>query len=154
MYRHNIYEIYKLILISANIVMVEINNRTKFKIDLNLIKKVAKKFLRIYKKVGYEVSIAFVGDKTIRSLNKAYRGEDKTTDVLAFPGEDEFLGEIVINYAQIKKQAKLYSSGAKEELIFILTHGLLHLLGHSDKSASGKKKMERLGKKFVENLKL
>jgi probable rRNA maturation factor len=134
--------------------MVEINNKTKFKIDLNLIKKTAERFLKVYQKEGSEVSIAFVGDKTIRRLNKTYRNKDKITDVLAFPGEDDFFGEIIINYAQIKRQAKLYSSGAKEELIFILTHGLLHLLGYSDKNAEGKKKMERLGKKFVENLKL
>ena len=68
--------------------MVEINNKTRSRIDLNLIKRVVERFLKYYKKRNHEVSIAFVGDKTIRKLNKEYRGIDRVTDVLSFVSKE------------------------------------------------------------------
>ena len=90
-----------------------------------------------------------VGDKTIRKLNKIYRHKDKTTDILSFDGEDDFLGEIIINYAQIKRQAKKFNNTVKKELMFILAHGLLHLIGYDDKDEKGRLKMEKLGNEFI-----
>ncbi len=133
--------------------MVEINNRTKSHINLSLVKKVVENFLRAYKKIGYEVSVVFVGDSVIRRLNKTYRSRDRTTDVLAFRGEGKFLGEIIIDYAQIKRQAPKFSGNTQKELIFILVHGLLHLIGFGDKTEKGKREMEKLGKQFINNLK-
>ena len=86
--------------------MVEAINRAKAKIDLKLVENVAEKFLQAYKIKKKEVSIAFVGDSTIKKLNREYRHQDKITDVLSFTGEGDFLGEIIIDYAQIKRQAK------------------------------------------------
>ena len=131
--------------------MIEINNKTKSRIDLNLVKKAADRFLRVYKKNKYEVSIAFVGDRVIRKLNRNYRETDKVTDILSFPGEGDFLGEIIIDYAQIKRQAKKYGKTIKQELVFILVHGLLHLSGYNDKTEKGRREMERLGEKFILN---
>ena len=129
--------------------MIEINNKTKSKINIKLTKRVAQKFLKYYNKESSELSIAFVGDKTIRKLNKTYRGIDKITDVLAFSGEDEFLGEVIINYAQVKRQAKKFGNNIQQELIFILVHGLLHLLGYDDKAEKGRLEMERMGEEFI-----
>ena len=153
--------------------IVEVNNKTKSKIDLALIKKTAKKFLLAYKKKKEEVSIAFVGDRAIRRLNKIYRKIDKVTDVLTFPadggtsgaddladdgtgetsaGEDNFLGEIVIDYEQIKRQAKQSGRSAKKELIFILVHGLLHLVGYNDETEKERLEMIKKGEEFIGNL--
>ena len=128
--------------------MIEINNKTRSKIDLILVEKIAEEFLKFYKIKSKEVSIAFVGDTVIRRLNKKYRGYDRITDVLSFKGEEE-LGEIIIDYSQIKRQAKKFSGTVKEELVFILVHGLLHLIGYRDDTENGKRKMEGLGKKFI-----
>ena len=134
---------------------VEINNRTKGRINLLLIKKVAEKFLRVYKKTDYGVSIALVGDKRIRELNKNYRGVDRVTDVLSFAGEEKFLGEIIIDYNQVKREAREFrgkgAKAVKEELVFVLVHGLLHLLGYNDETERGRKQMEKLGEKFLKN---
>jgi len=168
--------------------MVEINNKTRSKINLVLVKKVVKSFLKYYNKKiklaitpsarnrranvnnvnNVEVSIAFVGDKVIRNLNKTYRKIDKATDVLAFPevtvdassGDDNsalgngtgYLGEIIINFAQVKRQARKFNHSVNDELIFILIHGLLHLLGYDDKTEKGRKEMEKLGKRFIKKL--
>ncbi len=132
-----------------NIVMVEINNKTKSKINLALTKKVAEKFLKLNKMENRDISIAFIGDAAMRKLNKTYRGKDKPTDILAFPGDDDCFGEIIIDYAQIKRQAKAYKNSARQELIFILVHGLLHLLGYEDETEEGRKKMDELGRSFI-----
>lgn len=131
--------------------MIEINNKTKSRIDLKLVKKISDKFLKTHKKRNCEVSIAFVGDSVIRKLNRNYRKIDKATDVLSFPGEGDFLGEIIIDYAQIKRQARKFGSSVNDELVFILVHGLLHLIGYDDKTERGAKEMERLGEKFILN---
>lgn len=132
--------------------MIEINNKTRSRIDVEFVKKVSEKFLKKYKIKNKEVSIVFVGDSAIRKINKQYRGKDKATDVLSFEGEDEFLGEILIDYAQIKRQAKKFKNKTKDELVFILVHGLLHLLGYDDETEKGRLKMEKLGNNFIKSL--
>ena len=129
--------------------MVEAINRAKAKIDLKLVENVAEKFLQAYKIKKKEVSIAFVGDSTIKKLNREYRHQDKITDVLSFTGEGDFLGEIIIDYAQIKRQAKEFGKKINEELVFILVHGLLHLIGYNDKTENGRLEMVKLGDKFI-----
>ena len=131
---------------------IGINNKTRSKIDLALIKKVAERFLKVYKKENYEVSIAFVGGRKMRELNKTYRKKDKVTDVLAFSGDGQDLGEIIINYAQIKRQARKFGNSARQELVFILVHGLLHLSGYDDSDEKGKKEMEGLSRTFIGRL--
>jgi len=131
---------------------VEINNKTKQKIDLALVKKVGEIFLKRYKKTSKAVSVAFVEGERMRQLNKNYRGIDKTTDVLSFIGEGDDLGEIIIDFSQIKRQAKKYNNSVRQELIFILIHGLLHLLGYDDETEIGRAEMEKIGNKFFDTL--
>ncbi|MBU1684426.1 rRNA maturation RNase YbeY [Patescibacteria group bacterium] len=138
---------------------IEINNKTRNTINTSLIKKVVKNFLAKYKKNNHTVSIAFVGDKTMRTLNKQYREIDKITDVMAFPGnvlikdfikpEKKNLGEVIINYAQIKRQSRKFNNSIDQELIFILVHGLLHLLNYNDTTEKGRKEMEKLGEAII-----
>jgi probable rRNA maturation factor len=132
--------------------LIEINNTTKSKIDLALMKKATETFLKTYRQEKKEVSIAVVGNNVIKKFNKTYRHKDKTTDVLSFSGEDDYLGEIIINYAQIKLQAKTKGWAIKKELIFILIHGLLHLIGYDDKTIRGSREMERRGKDVMQLL--
>ena len=132
--------------------MVEAINRTKAKIDLKLVENVAEKFLQVYKIKNREVSIAFVSDSEIKKINKQYRHLDKATDVLSFAGEDNFLGEIIIDFAQIKRQAKEFDKKVKDELIIILVHGLLHLAGYDDKTEKERLEMIGLGEKFIKKV--
>lgn len=158
--------------------LVEINNKTRSKIDLVLVKRALVNFIKWYhqqprdltgnknklkrgkKKSVTEVSIAFVGDRTIKQLNKRYRGIDRVTDILAFVNDynsidltaAQFLGEVIIDYQQIKRQAKKYGHSVKQELLFILIHGLLHLLGYDDKTEEEKERMKNLGEKALQEI--
>jgi probable rRNA maturation factor len=135
---------------------VDLVDKTRTKNDLLFLKKIVLKFLK-YFKIKKEVSIVLIGDKKIRFLNKKYRKKDKITDVLSFREEDsgffkekDFLGEIFIDCQQIKRQAKKNKNTYKKELIFIMVHGLLHLIGYNDETEKEVKKMIDLGQKFID----
>jgi len=130
---------------------IEINNKADYKINLKLIKKVVAVFSRVYKIKNKEFSLAFVSDAEIKKLNLTYRGLNQATDVLSFPGEGDYFGEIIIDCNQTKRQAGKFKNSAEKELIFILTHGLLHLIGHDDKTDRQRKKMIKIGEKFIKN---
>jgi probable rRNA maturation factor len=134
--------------------MIEINNRTKAKLNKRKIEEAVSIFLKKNKKGKKDVSIAIIGDKKMKEFNKKYRGIDKITDILSFKGEENFLGELIINYAQIKRQAKKFSNTPDQEFIFILIHGLLHLIGFDDKTEKDREFMIKKGEDFIkENIK-
>jgi probable rRNA maturation factor len=134
--------------------MIEIINKTRQKINIKAAEKAAKLFLFEHKLEDKELSVAFIGDKKMKALNRDYRGKDQPTDILSFAGDDGSLGEIIIDYQQIKRQAKEYSSSIDQELIFILVHGLLHLLGYDDESEEDRNKMINRGARFIKKYKL
>lgn len=89
-----------------------------------------------------EVSVTFTDDEHIRSLNRDYRGIDKSTDVLSFPlGENgeydinldtgaKLLGDIVISMDHARAQAEEYGHSLEREIGFLTVHSMLHLLGY------------------------
>lgn len=92
-------------------------------------------------------------DREMRTLNREYRKKDKTTDVLSFPAEDGDervkrsgpLGDLVISVPQAKRQAKEYQHSLDQELIRLIVHGFLHLLGYDhEASAARRRRMEGL----------
>ena len=75
--------------------------------------------------------IVFVDQTTIRRLNKQYRNKNKTTDILSFDLEEPgVLGELAVCMSVIQKQASQYQVPVREELLFLVLHGVLHLLGY------------------------
>jgi rRNA maturation RNase YbeY len=134
--------------------MVEINNQTKNKVDLRLIERISEEFLKSRRKAGHELSIAIIGDAAMRKINRERRRIDKPTDVLSFRGEGKFFGEIILDYSQVKRQARELKKSAGDELVFILVHGLLHLAGYDDRTEKERLKMIRLGEKFIRKLKV
>lgn len=134
--------------------MIVVRNLTRQKIDIDQWQRVSQLFLEQQGRAG-EVSLVLVGDQRIRCLNNLYRHKDKITDVLSFnsdePGQ---LGEIIIDYQQIVRQAKRFGNSTWRELIFITTHGILHLLGHDDVDEAGWQVMERISQAFVDQQKI
>ena len=127
--------------------MIEINNLTSYAIDKKFLRKISEKIFkkehiksRLEKK---DLSVALVGQKRIKELNKRYRKKDRPTDVLAFK-DNENLGEIIICLAEVRKNAKKFSSSFKKELARVLIHGVLHLLGYDhEKGGKEEKKMRK-----------
>lgn len=106
-----------------------------------------------------EVSVSFVGDEEIRELNRDYRGVDKSTDVLSFPMDDEFiidnriLGDVIINTRRVMEQAEELGHSHERELSYLTVHSILHLLGYDHMEDEDKKEMrerEKLSMKELE----
>jgi len=106
--------------------MIEINNLSSCRIDEKFLKRVASLVLARGKKEK-KISLALVGQKKIKELNRKYRKKNRATDVLSFDYSDS--GEVVLCPDIIRKNAKEYGLLFKKELARILIHGLLHLLG-------------------------
>jgi probable rRNA maturation factor len=80
-----------------------------------------------------EVDVLLAGDRTLRRLNREFRGKDKATDVLSFPAPEEFAGEhagdLAISLDTARKQAVEHGHALRDEVRVLLLHGLLHLSG-------------------------
>lgn len=100
------------------------------------------------------VSVAFVSEREIRRLNKTYRGKDQVTDVLSFSLDRAVdpSGEILICYEQAVRQAKEMGHSTRDEVVFLLVHGLLHIFGFDHERPVDAKKMFPLQEKILEKL--
>lgn len=107
-----------------------------------------------------EVGVVFVADKEMISLNTAYRGKRKTTDVLSFGNDGAWkgeggaglLGDIVISMPQIRRQAAGAGKPVRDELAMMLVHGVLHLMGYDHETLKEEKKMFPLQKRILKKL--
>lgn len=84
------------------------------------------------------VTVALVDDRSVRRLNRAYRGIDRATDVLSFEGGSrQALGDIVIATGVARRQAREIGHSYRDELRTLALHGLLHLLGYDHETDCG-----------------
>lgn len=98
---------------------------------------------------GAALAVLITDDATVRRLNRRYRAEDKTTDVLSFPADDEatlpgapvYLGDIAISLPQAQRQADKGGHSVSAELQLLTVHGILHLLGYDHAAATDKARM-------------
>ncbi len=80
-----------------------------------------------------EVEVLLAGDKTLRRLNRTFRGKNKATDVLSFPAAEWFAGghagDLAISLETAARQAAEHGHTLRDEVRVLLLHGLLHLSG-------------------------
>jgi probable rRNA maturation factor len=100
-----------------------------------------------------ELSLVLAGDRRLRSLNRAWRGIDKPTNVLAFPADDAVsdgagggpprqLGDVILAYETVIQEAQAQGKPAAAHLSHLVVHGVLHLLGFDHQSAAEAVDME------------
>lgn len=96
------------------------------------------------------MSLLFTGNDEIQVINREYRDKDQPTDVISFAyhetedfdiGPYDTLGDIVISLERVVEQAKEYNHSDKRELFYVLTHGILHLLGYDHIEEEDKREM-------------
>jgi probable rRNA maturation factor len=135
------------------------NAQRKYKVDSRKIKRYIGKVQESLGGQETELSILFVNDDRIRKLNSQYRNIDKPTDVLSFPQDDDpsdetgvhLLGDVVVSMETAKRQAKQHHLTFEEEVVLLILHGTLHLLGYDhEKSPREEKKMRRETQKLFE----
>ena len=117
------------------------------------------------------ISIQSASEDEIKSINKEYRNIDKVTDVLSFPifSRDEIidiinehdelkkvkaieLGDIIICINRVKEQSIEYKTGILREMLYMITHGVCHLLGYDHEKEEEKIEMRRLEETILEQI--
>lgn len=101
-----------------------------------------------YEKNDYYLSFLITTDEIIREINREYRNKDASTDVISFAYNEteniaplNILGDIVISFEKVAEQAKEYGHSVEREFYYVLSHGLLHLLGYDHIEENEKKIM-------------
>jgi probable rRNA maturation factor len=156
---------------------IVISNRQRGrKIDLRLLKKITDATLAELEVESVELGIVLVAAKEMASLNEEFLGHEGATDVITFDycepgfaleGRDGALrrprrvqrrndavihGEIFVCVAEAERQAKIFGTDWRSEVVRYVVHGILHLMGYDDLQPLARKKMKREEGRLVREL--
>jgi probable rRNA maturation factor len=121
-------------------------------IDGRALRVAAQKLLAALGKSESSLSLSIVDDAAMRELNRTHRGQDRPTDVLSFPLDDDLLGDVVISVDTARRQAADYDAPLQREAERLLIHGILHLLGHDHERSAERKRMEREERRLAQSI--
>ncbi|MBS9784481.1 MAG: rRNA maturation RNase YbeY [Oceanivirga sp.] len=104
----------------------------------------------------FYVSFLITNNEVIHKINRDYRNMDKPTDVISFAynetendGPVEVVGDIIISIDKVKEQAKEFGHSDEREFYYLLTHGMLHILGHDHMEEDEKLVMREKEEKYL-----
>jgi probable rRNA maturation factor len=99
-----------------------------------------------------ELAVVLADDDFVQQLNATYRGKNKPTNVLSFEGEDDALGDIVLAFETIEKEAKNQKKLFRDHAAHLVVHGVLHLFGHDHMKQNEADVMEAMEIKILKKL--
>lgn len=153
--------------------MIEVNynNIDCLPNEEKLIKDVVEKVLFEEKVLSdVDVYITLTNNQEIHKINKEYRDVDRPTDVLSFPmyerdeiyklkeetndNVEKILGDIIVSIEKVKEQALEYGHSFERELAYLVTHGMLHLLGYDHMIEEEQKIMRKREEEILGILKI
>ena len=91
-----------------------------------------------------ELSLVLTNDAKIQTLNRDFRNKDNPTNVLSFPNDPPLLGDIVLAYETIEREAHEQDKSLEHHIQHMLVHGLLHLYGYDHMDDAEAEEMESL----------
>ena len=98
-----------------------------------------------------ELNYVLMSDKDLLAYNRDFLQHDEFTDVITFDGQTGtgVSGDVLMSLDRIKDNAATFGVSTQQELRRVMVHGLLHLLGHSDKSVAKRKAMSAMEDKYL-----
>ena len=151
--------------------MIEVNYNAISELpnEEKLIKEVVSRVLEEEKVLPeVDVYITLTNNEEIHKINKEYRDVDRPTDVLSFPmyerdeiaglkndTDDEIekiLGDIIVSIEKVREQAEEYGHSFERELAYLVTHGMLHLLGYDHMIEEEKAVMRKREEEILETV--
>ena len=143
---------------------IEINNETEFEIDHGRVLRLAEYALdQLHIHPAAELAIQFVGEEPMSLLHEQWMDEPGPTDVLSFPMdelrpgtvEDQtpagLLGDIVVCPSYAEAQAEKAGHPLINEILLLITHGILHLLGYDHAEPDEEREMFGLQKEILDS---
>jgi probable rRNA maturation factor len=141
--------------------VVVIQNSINFKLDDEAkFCDILQEVLEDFNKANSELLIRFVDKIEIQQLNKNYRHQNKTTNVLSFPSDlpieidEAILGDVVICIDIVIEQAKTQNKSFNNHLLHMAIHGTLHLLGFNHIEDNEAVEMENLEIKILQKMQI
>ena len=106
------------------------------------------------------LTILFTDDAEMQALNARFRGKDKPTNVLSFPGAGgvmppgipRHLGDIALGYETVAGEAETEQKPFGHHLTHLIVHGFLHLLDYDHENPEEAEEMEQLEREILEGL--
>jgi probable rRNA maturation factor len=98
------------------------------------------------------LSYTLLSDKELLTINRKSLGHNYYTDIITFDlsaSDGDLFSDIYISYERVKENSKKYNASVSNEIKRVLVHGLLHLVGYSDKGAKKEKEMRALEDKYL-----
>lgn len=137
------------------------NRQRAVAIHTAVVKRRAQQIMAYLGCTDQELSVVFGSDRLLQELNRTYRHQDRPTNVLAFPqgptdvGElaTPMLGDVIISLPTAAREARAYGQALEARVVYLLLHGLLHLLGYDhERSAAQRRCMEALERQVLAHL--
>jgi probable rRNA maturation factor len=118
----------------------------------------------------WQAAVLLADDATLRDLNRRFRGQDKPTNVLSFPAQDDSArhagagsprlageeprswGDVALAFETVAREAAEQGKSLADHLSHLVVHGLLHLFGHDHEEAAAAERMEALERRILRGL--
>ena len=88
-----------------------------------------------------EMNFVFCSDNYLLTINQEYLKHNTLTDIITFDNSDKefaIVGDIFISIERVRENARIFTVSEKDELLRVMVHGTLHLLGYTDKGKTSK----------------
>jgi probable rRNA maturation factor len=117
----------------------------------------ARAVLRAHSVKSYALSITFVSDRRIAGINRRALGKNGATDVIAFDLSEAGLpsgvvGDIYVSLGRARASSRAFKVSESEEIIRLVVHGVLHVVGYRDATAASRRKMESVQEQVVKRV--
>ena len=132
------------------------NRQASASLDISSLRRTVRRVLKHLGREKDEISILLVEDREIRDINKTYLKRDRPTNVIAFSMQEgpfrkihpQVLGDVVISIETAFRDARKEGMPLEDEILFLLIHGILHLLGYDHEGSAARAR--RMGQKHRE----
>ncbi len=109
------------------------------------------KIINEYSRITGDINYLFCDDSYILEVNKRYLNHNYFTDIVTFDycKSNIISGDLIISIDTVKTNSLLYNTTFTEELLRVIIHGILHLVGFKDHTDDEKKQMRELENKAL-----
>ncbi len=97
------------------------------------------------------LSYIFCNDDYLYNINKQFLSHDYYTDIITFDYSEKNMvsGDMFISIERVKENSLLYNCSYNDEILRVMIHGLLHLLGYNDSNEIEKELMRKMEDEYV-----